>query len=65
MECRPPRKLVKFVESEGKLQPTVVTVPDLADHTLGKTFQRNSIFSWSRFVYIFRFIKIFILIHLI
>ena len=59
MECRPPRKLVKFVETEGKLQPTVVTVPDLADHTLGKTFPEKFTFWWESFCLYFLILKIF------
>ena len=43
MECRPPRKIVQFVENEGELKPTVITVPDLADHPLGKCFHKVKI----------------------
>ena len=43
MECRPPRKIVQFVENEGQSKPAVTTVPDLADHPLGKCFNKVKI----------------------
>ena len=37
MEVRPPRQLVKFNEDNTQSDvPVVTTVPDLADHPLGK-----------------------------
>ncbi len=38
MECRPPRRLVKFLEDDSTSVPTVTTVPDFSDHPLGKIF---------------------------
>ena len=56
MPCRPPRQIIKINEEDrgasGNSLPTITTVPDLADHSLGEfpkllqylvLFRRNSI----------------------